>query len=336
MAFELSICIPTHDGRVENLKNTLDSVFNELMPDIKDKIEICVSDNASKDGTEELVHEYKKRIPGLIYFRWNKNMGADNNFLKAVEISKGKYCLLLGSDDFLKPGALKRILDELRHGHDIYTFNRSNFNSNMQFAGNPAKLLKNGIKEKVFYFETKKDISYYFDSLKSINGAFGYLSCQVFSKKAWESVDFDKDFIGTAYSMAYILLSILKTNSSLKYISDCLVASIVGQDSWAVNGARKRILIDLNGYKMLMEKIFDGYIDTKYYTKHLLSMNYGIRHCLYIMTTTEDAKLTKKDFIEIAGYSKPFFFFIDILKYPYKFLRFLKHSIKRTSKKWKQ
>jgi abequosyltransferase len=335
MQFDLSICIPTHNGRRDNLKTTLESVFSEITSGIKDKVEICVSDNASTDGTDELVKEYQKCKPDLIYFKWDKNMGADNNFLKAVEISTGKYCLLLGSDDFLKTGALKRILRELQEGHDIYTFNRSDFDPNMKFAGNPTKLLKKSIKEKVFRFETKEDIIYYFDSLKNINGAFGYLSCQFFSRKAWDNVEFDRSFIGSAYSMAYILLSIMKTRSSLKYISDSLVASIVGHDSWSDSGVRKRVLIDLNGYKMLMEKIFSGYIDTKYYTKRLLSLNFGIKHCLYIMTVTEDPDLTKRDFIEIAGYSKTFFFFICILKYPYKLLRSIKLSLKNGRKQQK-
>ena len=45
----LSICIPTHDGRREQLREAVESVLTQS----KDGVEICISDNASEDGTQE-------------------------------------------------------------------------------------------------------------------------------------------------------------------------------------------------------------------------------------------------------------------------------------------
>ncbi|MDR3048957.1 MAG: glycosyltransferase, partial [Elusimicrobiota bacterium] len=50
MAFEFSICIPTWN-KAKYLKTTLDSIICQIDDDIKDKIEICISDDASQDNT---------------------------------------------------------------------------------------------------------------------------------------------------------------------------------------------------------------------------------------------------------------------------------------------
>ncbi|MDR3048967.1 MAG: glycosyltransferase, partial [Elusimicrobiota bacterium] len=50
MAFEFSICIPAWN-KAKYLKTTLDSIICQIDDDIKDKIEICISDDASQDNT---------------------------------------------------------------------------------------------------------------------------------------------------------------------------------------------------------------------------------------------------------------------------------------------
>ena len=73
----LSICIPTYN-RAEFLKDALDSILRQINENNKDKVEICISDNASEDNTEELVEEYQKKSPiPIIYHKNEKNMGAD-------------------------------------------------------------------------------------------------------------------------------------------------------------------------------------------------------------------------------------------------------------------
>ncbi|MDR2427641.1 MAG: glycosyltransferase [Endomicrobium sp.] len=91
MQYKFSICIPTYN-REKYLKYALDSIVNQLDDTIKDRVEICVSYNASSDNTKELVESYKEFTPNVTYFRWNKNMSADLNFLKVIEIAHGEYC----------------------------------------------------------------------------------------------------------------------------------------------------------------------------------------------------------------------------------------------------
>ncbi len=119
MAPWLSICIPTHDGRRETLADTLDSVLRELAPGV----ELCVSDNASQDGTEELVAELMASHPDSIRYRRNpRDLGGPANLLAAVEMARTEWCWLLSSDDALMPGGVSAAARVLERHPDVSGF----------------------------------------------------------------------------------------------------------------------------------------------------------------------------------------------------------------------
>lgn len=58
--YRLSICIPTYN-RAEKLKMMLDSIYLEY-EELKDKIQICISNNHSSDNTNEVVKAYQNKM----------------------------------------------------------------------------------------------------------------------------------------------------------------------------------------------------------------------------------------------------------------------------------
>lgn len=93
---KVSIVIPTYN-RKGMLKDAVDSALAQTYPNL----EIIVTDNASTDGTYELMQEYNNdhRIQ---YVRHDKNMGADYNFWNGyTNLATGDYFLLLHDDDYL-------------------------------------------------------------------------------------------------------------------------------------------------------------------------------------------------------------------------------------------
>lgn len=97
----LSICIPTY-----NRKRLLERLINNIIEEtrgIQDNIEICISDNGSNDGTEDMVKKYLKKYDFILYQKNNKNLGYDKNFFLTLEMSNGEYCWFIGDDDlFIK------------------------------------------------------------------------------------------------------------------------------------------------------------------------------------------------------------------------------------------
>lgn len=109
----LSVTIPTWN-RATCLAEGLEHLQNQ-MKDVKDgELEIFISDNGSTDNTKDVVESFQKAGLPITYNRNEKNMGCDYNFLKCAQFAHGKYIVIMGDDDFFKPGALRKILDILQ------------------------------------------------------------------------------------------------------------------------------------------------------------------------------------------------------------------------------
>jgi abequosyltransferase len=256
----LSICIPTYNRR-NYLADTITSITNQVSAVDASRIEICVSDNGSTDGTEILIRELQSSTPVRIIFSRNEtNLGADANYLRAVELASGDYCWYMGSDDTAASRSLARFLREIDEGHDIYLCNRIDCDIDMTYIRDRFWLDKS-IQSEVFDFTAQDQFRRYAKHSLSVGALFGYLSSIVFKREKWQAVTIDPVFMGTAYSHVYMLLSFIKTGCTLKYISDHLVNSRGGNDSfWAPSndGIVKRIMIDIDGYLLLADKLFSS------------------------------------------------------------------------------
>jgi GT2 family glycosyltransferase len=102
LPMDLSVVIVNWNTR-EMLANCLESVASE-----RDIAEVCVVDNASNDGSTQLV---KQRFTWVRLLENSENIGfaAANN--RAVRLSTGRYVLLLNSDTKVFPGALKTMVE---------------------------------------------------------------------------------------------------------------------------------------------------------------------------------------------------------------------------------
>lgn len=105
----LSICIPIYD-RLPYLERMLGHFLKDK--DLfEEKIDLFISDNASREDLSSCVERYRASGLRIRYHRNEKNIGADNNFLFCFSNARGKYCWLLGSDDTPRPGLLKEVTD---------------------------------------------------------------------------------------------------------------------------------------------------------------------------------------------------------------------------------
>lgn len=95
-----TFAIPTFK-RVETLRETLESVFNQ---DIAEPYEIIVSDNNPErdDETEKLMTEYAD-LPNLTYVKNAENLGMAGNWNRLALLTRGEYMVLLHDDDCVAP-----------------------------------------------------------------------------------------------------------------------------------------------------------------------------------------------------------------------------------------
>jgi abequosyltransferase len=89
----LSICIPTYN-RKDFLKETIQSILENVSMTNKNNFEICISDNCSTDNTDMMIKEIIQANPTCkISYKINStNIGADLNYLSVIQMASGKYC----------------------------------------------------------------------------------------------------------------------------------------------------------------------------------------------------------------------------------------------------
>lgn len=94
---KISICIPQYE-RINLLLKSLKIIENQTYDDI----EIVVSDDCSKDNTEEEIKKLQKSYRYPIILSVNeKNTGYDRNYRKCIELATGDYAFVIGNDDTL-------------------------------------------------------------------------------------------------------------------------------------------------------------------------------------------------------------------------------------------
>lgn len=113
----LSICIPTYNGG-----NTIGETVNCALKAVHNysDIEVIVSDNGSEDNTVEILDGFKDNNKLKVY-KNSENIGFNRNLLLLIEkYSKGKYCWMIGDDDFITPDAIDLLYDLLSSGKADY------------------------------------------------------------------------------------------------------------------------------------------------------------------------------------------------------------------------
>ena len=248
---QLSICIPTYNFG-EFIGETLESIIEQA----GDEVEIVVGDGASTDNTEEIVRGYQSKFQKLVYKKFEKKGGIDIDLAKTVGLASGDYCWLLSSDDVLRPGAIRRALDEVQLGHAIYLCNRTDCDRNLNDITQRYWLSKK-YHDGVFDFSDREALLGYLNSAQSLGALFSYISSIIVRRDAWVGIKSNEIVAGTNYAHVYKLFSIAKNGGTVKYIEDSLVSTRFDNDSFMVNGLAKRYLIDLDGYQLLADQLFD-------------------------------------------------------------------------------
>jgi glycosyltransferase involved in cell wall biosynthesis len=120
----------------------LDCIVSQFKDkELYNQVEIVISDNASKDNTEELVKKYQKDFSNIRYFRNLRNLGYDRNVNNVITKATGDFCWTLSDDEFIKKDTLKFVLNIIKNNLDI---SHICIDSNNILNGNEIRYFKDG------------------------------------------------------------------------------------------------------------------------------------------------------------------------------------------------
>jgi glycosyltransferase involved in cell wall biosynthesis len=115
---EISVLLPTYN-REHYLKKAIDSVLAQRNVDL----ELIVSDNASTDGTPQMLEAYRNDAR-VRYHRSDTNIGMVGNWRKLVfDLAKSDWFMLLSDDDYLVDNDyLCEAMSLIRHERPIFVY----------------------------------------------------------------------------------------------------------------------------------------------------------------------------------------------------------------------
>ena len=117
---EVSICCITYN-HAKYIRDALDSF---LMQKTTFPIEIIIHDDASTDGTADIIREYEAKYPDIIkpiYQTENQYSKGVRIFLSIIPLAKGKYIAVCEGDDFWTDPKKLQIQYDFMESHPDYS-----------------------------------------------------------------------------------------------------------------------------------------------------------------------------------------------------------------------
>lgn len=229
----LSICIPTFNRYFE-LKQLLDSIICEKID--SNYIEIIISDNNSNDNTFQLLNDYSNDYNYIRFSQNQSNIGMIPNWEKAISLARGKYVWLLGSDDLVINGAVKKIINIINnYSFDLILCNCiyvNNLNENQNKSDDIVKY-----SNVISCYNENKEVEFTKDLIETRIDIFTPIYCSIMLTEHWKLVfteyDFDSPFFSSVFNAVPQAVYVAKylLNKPAYYFGEPLVISSLSS-SW--------------------------------------------------------------------------------------------------------
>ena len=106
----------------------LPELLESILTQDFDDFEVVINEDGSPERAEirDVVERYSVQFPGRIrYFENEHNLGYDGNLRSLIDRSQGEYCMFMGNDDLMCPGALKTVAGAIARHPKVGVFLRS-------------------------------------------------------------------------------------------------------------------------------------------------------------------------------------------------------------------
>jgi len=104
---------------VFNCDRFLEKSIESLLAQEYKNFELIISDNASKDRTQEICREYQARDPRIQFSANATNMGARFNGLKVMNLARGKYFTWASDHDLKHPAFLTKCVEVMENDPEV-------------------------------------------------------------------------------------------------------------------------------------------------------------------------------------------------------------------------
>jgi abequosyltransferase len=245
----LSICIPTH-----NFGAYIGETLQSILPQVEDGVEVVVLDGGSTDDTAAVVESLQRECPALRYERRSERGGIDRDMARVVDLAKGEYCWLFCADDIMKPGAIRRMMENLTTGCEVYLCGLTLCTLDMQLLGD-HRVSKIKVASQ-FDLSVDRERHLYFEKALTTTAFFSFASSLTFRKSRWDAVGLDEKFVGSLWAHVARFFQMIPGGLRLHYLPDAYLYKRTENDSFADKGLVQRYAIAVDGYLRLADAHF--------------------------------------------------------------------------------
>ena len=250
MTASLSICIPIYNF-AKFIPETLDSILGQ---DGGDEVQIVILDGASTDNTAEILAGYERKHPNIKYVRQPQKGGIDRDMAKSVEPATGDYCWLFSGDDIMRPGALRRALNEIQSGHDLYLCKHMEYYFyHDSWTEYPTVACEDGA---VFELSDPRSRRDYFSKAVNTEAFFSFIGGIIVKRSTWNRVPLNEEFVGSCWGHVARFFELMPGGLSIKVLSGALLDRRPDNDSFAGGGMVNRYRIAIDGFHNIADHFF--------------------------------------------------------------------------------
>lgn len=113
----ISFCVPCYNAE-KDMRKCLDSLLTN-----KDKVEILIINDGSKDGTAKIADEYAEKYPECVKAIHQENRGHGGGINHAIELATGKFFKVVDSDDWVDQNGYAELLSKIeKFGDEVDMF----------------------------------------------------------------------------------------------------------------------------------------------------------------------------------------------------------------------
>lgn len=109
MKEKVDVLVATYNGE-KYLREQLDSIIKQTYKNIR----ILISDDCSKDRTQEILQEYEKKDDRIKIFLHDRNLGSNKNFEFLLRQVESKFYMLSDQDDVWLPEKIEKSMKTLK------------------------------------------------------------------------------------------------------------------------------------------------------------------------------------------------------------------------------
>lgn len=257
----LSFGIPTYN-RGPFLEKNLNRIAKQIRSNnLQQEVEINISNNGSTDDTNKIVKRFIEQNIDLnvSYNRFDVNEGPDRNYIATMLMANGDYSILLGDDDYLIDGGLKKILQllEVNRDADVFLSNRTEIDEKENVLGYRSFLHKD-TPSRLFDFDNENQAGFYFSLCDDVGGCLTFISSIIYKTNIIEEMGkYDNSLDGTFYSFWFYLWGKLSKGGKLFYLNDFYILNTQAVNNNFGHGL-KRTLVEFEGFQKASELFFSN------------------------------------------------------------------------------